>query len=60
MRATILFRSPGVNKGTSSVVGEGIPGDVNGRGRCRGGCGRELRDCEDRERTACPREVTPI
>jgi hypothetical protein len=34
MRATILLRSPGMNKGTSSVVGEGIPEDVDGRVRC--------------------------
>jgi len=53
MRATTLVRSPGVNEGTSSVVREGIPEDVDGRVRPRGGCGspgRELRDCEDRER----------
>ncbi|KAF8506731.1 hypothetical protein F5888DRAFT_1629913 [Russula emetica] len=32
MRATILLRSLGVNKGTSSVVKERIPEDVDGRG----------------------------
>jgi hypothetical protein len=63
MRAMILVRSPGVNKGASSVVGELAPEDVAGRVRCRGGCGspcRAPRDWEGRERMACSREVTPI
>ena len=50
MRATTLLRSPGVNKGTSSVVGEGLPEGVDGCVRPRGGPGRELSDCEDNVR----------
>lgn len=61
MRAITLERSPAVSKGLSSAVEELAPEDVDGRERWRGGSGspcRALRDWKDRERTACPRDVT--